>query len=100
MKSPFAITILLAYGVMSLLTYTIYAFDKKWAKTKERRIQERVLHTCEFLGGWPGAFVAQRILRHKTKKMSYQAVFWSIVLVHAAFWTDALVFKRFVTFMR
>jgi len=34
------------------------------------------------LGGWPGAFLAQRVFRHKTSKLSYQVVFWAIVLVY------------------
>jgi uncharacterized membrane protein YsdA (DUF1294 family) len=36
----------------------------------------------ELLGGWPGAFLAQRWLRHKCSKGSYQAVFWLIVLAY------------------
>ena len=31
---------------------------------------------------WPGAWVAQRRLRHKCSKGSYQFVFWLIVLGH------------------
>jgi hypothetical protein len=31
------------------------------------------------MGGWPGAFVAQRRLRHKCVKRKYQIVFWLIV---------------------
>ena len=38
------------------------------------------LHLLELLGGWPGAFLAQRRLRHKCSKGSYQFVFWLIVL--------------------
>ena len=33
----------------------------------------------ELLGGWPAAFLAQRRLRHKCSKSSYQFVFWLIV---------------------
>ena len=34
------------------------------------------------LGGWPGAFLAQRYFRHKTQKVSFQIVSWLIVALH------------------
>ena len=34
------------------------------------------------MGGWPGAFVAQRRLRHKCVKPRYQVTFWLIVALH------------------
>lgn len=40
------------------------------------------LHLLELLGGWPGAFLAQRRLHHKCSKGSYQFVFWLIVLAY------------------
>jgi len=40
------------------------------------------LHLLELLGGWPGAFLAQRRLRHKCSKRRYQFVFWLIVLAY------------------
>ncbi|SJM91388.1 Cold-shock protein (fragment) [Crenothrix polyspora] len=48
------------------------------------RIPEKSLHTLELLGGWPGALLAQRTLRHKNRKPSYQVVFWLIVGLHVA----------------
>jgi uncharacterized membrane protein YsdA (DUF1294 family) len=41
-----------------------------------------MLHFLELLGGWPGAYLGQRIFRHKTSKISYQFVFWLIVLLY------------------
>jgi uncharacterized membrane protein YsdA (DUF1294 family) len=38
------------------------------------------LHLLDLLGGWPGGFLAQRRLRHKCSKGSFQFVFWLIVL--------------------
>ncbi len=64
---------------ISALTYFAYAWDKNRAKKKGRREPEQMLHLLELLGGWPGAFIAQRNLRHKCSKLSYQIVFWLIV---------------------
>jgi uncharacterized membrane protein YsdA (DUF1294 family) len=36
-----------------------------------------------FLGGWPGAIVAQQMLRHKTRKASFRSAFWGTVAVNA-----------------
>jgi uncharacterized membrane protein YsdA (DUF1294 family) len=81
---------LILYPVMSLLTLALYADDKSRAKRGEWRISEQVLHLCEFAGGWPGGFIAQRRLRHKSIKRTYQIVFWAIVTLHIAFWIDWL----------
>ena len=65
---------------LSGLTYWIYAVDKRRAEEGLWRVPEAHLHLLELLGGWPGAFLAQRRLRHKCSKGSYQFVFWLIVL--------------------
>ena len=78
---------LVLYPSMSLATYVLYAKDKHAAKRDSWRIPERTLHLCEFAGGWVGGFIAQRTLRHKSKKESYQAVFWAIVFIHYIVWT-------------
>lgn len=66
--------------VLSAVSYGSYALDKRRARAKEWRISEAGLHVTELLGGWPGAFLAQRRLRHKVSKTEYQFVFWLIVL--------------------
>ena len=72
-----------AYAVViGAVSYGSYAVDKRRARAKEWRISEAGLHLTEVLGGWPGAFLAQRRLRHKCSKGSYQVVFWLIVLAY------------------
>lgn len=69
-------------AVISGITYLAYGWDKQQAREKQWRMPEAKLHVMELLGGWPGAFLAQRRLRHKCSKVSYQVVFWLIVLAH------------------
>jgi uncharacterized membrane protein YsdA (DUF1294 family) len=81
---------LLAYGVASVLAFFLYWFDKRRARSDGWRTPENVLHAVELAGGWPGAMVAQQVFRHKTRKVSFQVVFWFIVLLHQVFWIDQL----------
>jgi len=81
-----------AYALMSVVTIAAYVRDKRAARAGRRRTPEARLHLLEVLGGWPGAFIAQRLIRHKNAKTSYQAVFWTIVALHLAAW--ALVAHR------
>jgi uncharacterized membrane protein YsdA (DUF1294 family)/cold shock CspA family protein len=80
-----------AYALLlSLLAYAAYALDKRRARANQWRISEAWLHSLELLGGWPGAFLAQRRLRHKCSKASYQFLFWTIVLAHQFAALDSL----------
>ena len=63
----------------SIIAYLTCAADKTRARKQEWRVPEATLHLLEMIGGWPGAFVAQRRLRHKCAKRSYQFLFWLIV---------------------
>ncbi len=83
---------LLVYLGMSLFSLLQYWRDKQSAQNGAWRTPEKQLHAVELLGGWPGALLAQQLLRHKTKKASYQSVFWLIVLVHQVYWLDQLGF--------
>ena len=75
------------YAALSLATITIYWWDKRAAIAAAPRVRVRTLHTFELLGGWPGAFAAQRLFRHKTRDVKFLLVYWAIVAAHAAAWT-------------
>jgi uncharacterized membrane protein YsdA (DUF1294 family)/cold shock CspA family protein len=79
------------YLAASLLGLLLYWLDKRSAQGGGRRTPENTLHLVELAGGWPGALLAQQLFRHKTRKASYQAIFWLIVVVHQAFWLDWLL---------
>jgi uncharacterized membrane protein YsdA (DUF1294 family)/cold shock CspA family protein len=85
---------LVIYTLMSLLTYILYSDDKARAKRKLWRTSEETLHLCELAGGWIGGFLAQRILRHKNRKESYQSIFWAIVIIHHIAWICWLLFGK------
>ena len=70
--------------VASVLSFALYALDKRCAVKGRRRVPESTLLIVDALFGYPGGFAAQRILRHKGQKTSYQIRFWLIVALHIA----------------
>ncbi|MBP6865515.1 MAG: DUF1294 domain-containing protein [Candidatus Didemnitutus sp.] len=81
----------IAAAALSVFTALVYAADKGRAKQGDWRIGEGTLHLLSLLGGWPGAYAAQHLFRHKTAKVSFQAVFWATVLLHQALALDYLL---------
>jgi uncharacterized membrane protein YsdA (DUF1294 family) len=72
----------ICYVVASIVAYVATADDKQRARADAQRTPEKVLHVLELAGGWPGGFLAQQRHRHKTRKASYQAIFWLVVAAH------------------
>lgn len=87
------------FVVASLITYALYASDKGRAQPGKWRIPESQLHLAELLGGWPGAWIAQRRLRHKVVKASYQAYFWIILIGFQIVSADLLMEGRGLRWM-
>jgi uncharacterized membrane protein YsdA (DUF1294 family) len=81
--------------LVSAVTYAVYRMDKRRAEEGLWRVPEANLHLLELLGGWPGAFIAQRRLRHKCSKVSYQVMFWLIVVIYQVAALDSLQDWRF-----
>lgn len=79
-KLPFAV--LGFYLACSVVTFIAYAWDKSSARMSSWRTAESKLHIFGLVGGWPGALVAQRALRHKSKKQSFQHTFWVTVVLN------------------
>lgn len=76
------VSILAVYGGVSLVLFVMYWIDKRAAQLGDQRIAEKTLHIFELCCGWPGALMAQQVFRHKTRKGSYQFVFWLAVLAN------------------
>lgn len=70
------------YLLLSLITLGVYWWDKRAAIHGNWRVPERTLHMLALLGGWPGAWLGQYWLRHKTRKASFRVMFWLTVLVN------------------
>lgn len=78
----FAIYLLLTV-TGSAVGFYLAAVDKRRAIKDQPRISERTLHILAALGGWPGIYLARRLFRHKTLKLTFRAVAWAIIAVHA-----------------
>ena len=78
--------VIVYYLLMSAVAFVMYWADKRRAVRGDWRIPEWTLHTIELLGGWPGAWLAQRMFRHKWNKMQYVRGFWMIVAAHVLGW--------------
>ena len=74
----------LLYAGASMLCFAFYAIDKSAARAGRDRISESMLLSLGFVGGWPGAIVAQQLLRHKTAKRAFRVRFWTSVVANIA----------------
>lgn len=79
---PYVLPIL--YIEASLFTYWLYQQDKAAAISGQvQRLPEESLQLYSFIGGWPGALLAQKQLAHKRSKFRFQREFWLVVFGNA-----------------
>ena len=74
------------YVTLSILTMFLYGTDKANAATHKWRVPELYFHLLEFMGGWPGALIAQSDFRHKTRQSMYLWILHGIVAIHVMGW--------------
>ena len=81
----------MVYMAGSLTAFALHWADKTAAQAGRRRTPEDTLLVIGLLGGWPGALVAQQLVRHKSRKTSFQLMFWLTVVLNCAvlawFWS-------------
>ena len=77
-----ATTLATALIIANAFSLVMYSYDKNAATAHRQRTPEATLHLWALLGGWPGALIAQHVLRHKSRKASFQRVFWLTVIVN------------------
>ncbi len=97
-RGVFPSQLLALYAAGSVVAFLMYWNDKTAARTARRRTPESTLHVVGLLGGWPGALVAMQVLRHKSSKPSFQAVFWATVVANcgALVWLKSADGARFL----
>ena len=73
---------LVTVGITSVIAFVAYGVDKNLSVRRRRRVSEKTLHLLALLGGWPGAWMGQRVFRHKTRKTSFRVGFACSVALH------------------
>ena len=76
--------LLVWYLVIGVVTFFVYAKDKRAAINGNWRVPEKTLHTFSVAGGWLGALIAQDKLRHKTQKQPFRSIYWLTVVINVA----------------
>ncbi|MGM9426419.1 DUF1294 domain-containing protein [Hydrogenophaga sp. MI9] len=68
--------------LLNLVTFFVYWRDKFAATKGAWRTPEDTLHLFGLLGGWPGAWFAHQILRHKSAKQAFRNVYWMTAILN------------------
>lgn len=74
--------VLLHVVALALITYALFALDKRRARKAARRVSEANLLWLVVLGGAAGAWLAMRKLRHKTKHMRFRILVPLAAIAH------------------
>jgi uncharacterized membrane protein YsdA (DUF1294 family)/cold shock CspA family protein len=76
--------VLAALPMLNLLSFYAYWLDKYAAEKGQWRVKEDTLHLWSLAGGWPGAWFAQQMLRHKSRKIAFRDTYWGTMALHCA----------------
>ena len=76
--------LLIWLGVVSVLTFALFGWDKLMAKLHRRRIPEAALLVCALAGGSAGGILGMAVFHHKTRKPPFPALVPLALLAHAA----------------
>lgn len=68
--------------LVNIATFFSYAFDKSAAELGRWRTPESTLHALAAVGGWPAAWLAQRVLRHKSRKREFLTAYVVTVVLN------------------
>ncbi|MBW8299340.1 MAG: DUF1294 domain-containing protein [Hydrogenophaga sp.] len=77
---PILVAIAALYNVV---VFGVYAFDKAAARNGDWRVRESTLLWLAVLGGGIGAFLGQRVLRHKTRKPPFHVLLPALFVLQA-----------------
>ncbi|MCX6652316.1 MAG: DUF1294 domain-containing protein [Methanomassiliicoccales archaeon] len=82
--------LLIVYFIVNVISFILFAADKRKAKMNRRRISERRLLSMAAIGPF-GAYAAMKAFRHKTRKTKFILVPLMMV-VHIAI-VSFLIYK-------
>lgn len=63
---------------INAVTFALFAWDKRQARNRRRRIRERSLLLCSLFGGASGGLIGMHVFRHKTRHRIFQ---WGLPLI-------------------
>ncbi len=79
-----------AYALAAnLMGFVLMGLDKSFARNNARRIRERTLFMCAFLGGALGSLFGMYAFRHKTKKTAFRLGMPALVTLNLALFAAA-----------
>ncbi|HEY0925346.1 DUF1294 domain-containing protein [Brevundimonas sp.] len=72
---------LIVLAVLQAAVFCLFWFDKVQARNGDWRVRERTLLLGALFGG-PGAWLAQHLLRHKTRKEPFRSLLGGAIILH------------------
>ena len=85
--------ILLIYlALINLISFFFIGLDKMKAQLDHSRVRERTLWLFTLIGGSLGTLLGMRYFRHKTQKLSFQAVVATILVLQV--WIVYLIMNK------
>ena len=81
-----------AIALWNIVTFALYAIDKRKAAKNKWRISEAALILCAFLMGGIGAMLGISILRHKTRHLKFKLLVPMAVVLNIAVVVAVLFF--------
>lgn len=67
--------------LVSAAAFGAFALDKAAAESGRRRIAESTLLLLALAGGSPGAWLAVKVMRHKTRKQPFHSILIAITVL-------------------
>ena len=73
--------ILIYLAIINLISIIVTISDKSRSKKNKWRVKEKTLFTLAFLGGSISMYITMRIIRHKTKHLSFMLGIPAIIVL-------------------
>ena len=70
--------------VINIVTFIVFAYDKRQATRGGNRVREFVLLGLSFIGGALGGLIAMYVVRHKTSKWYFKFGLPAMIVLHVA----------------